>query len=131
MTDAIPGEDDADRAIASTLRTSSPTAARLVQEHQEYFEEILSTVLLADIGRWYWSAVQQRDSEDAAEALRATRALAGLYAEGDDEIQTAIATGFLEALPHPDEDGRAVVERLPTVLREQLRRMEDWRPSED
>jgi hypothetical protein len=52
-----------------------------------------------------------------------------LYSRGNDGLETVIATGFLEAMPHPHEPEREVVEQLPHALREELRRMENWKPS--
>lgn len=127
MTDEeVPVDRASAAAVAAALRSASPTAARVVDEHRQYFDEILSTVLLADVGRWYRAALASGSPDDA---VLAVAALAELYARGDDGIETVIVTGFLEALPHDGEAERWVVERLPTVLREELRKMEDWRPS--
>ncbi len=114
--------------LADALRSSSTEAAEIVDRHIECNDEVLSTVLLGDIARWYWRAVHRRTS-DATAALRAAKVLGDLFAAGDEEMETVIATGFLEGLPHPDEEGREVVEQLPPSLRDWLRHMEDWKPS--
>jgi hypothetical protein len=114
--------------LADALSRSSARAAEMVREHIDFNDEVLSTVLLASFGRWYQNSLQD-DRPDAPDASRAAHVLADLFAGGDDEMETVIATGFLEVLPQPTEDGREVVEQLPPVLREELRRMENWRPS--
>jgi hypothetical protein len=119
--------DPAGPILADALSKSSASAAEMVREHVEFNDEVLSTVLLGGFGRWYWKSLQEGRS-DGPDALRAAQVLADLFADGDDEMETVIATGFLEALPHPSEEGRDVVERLPPALREELRRMENWTP---
>ncbi|HEY2220964.1 DUF7674 family protein [Actinomycetospora sp.] len=114
--------------LADALGKSSARAAEMVREHVEFNDEVLSTVLLGGFGRWYWSSLQEGRS-DAPDALRAAQVLGELFADGDDEMETVIATGFLEALPHPSEDGREVVEQLPSSLRGWLRHMENWKPT--
>jgi hypothetical protein len=99
----------------------------MVQHHLEDNGEILSTVLLGDLGRWYRRSLEAAD--DRPEALRTALALSGLFVRGDEDMRTVIATGFLEALPQVSEDGRHVVEQLPPALRDELHRMETWRPS--
>jgi hypothetical protein len=114
--------------LAEALSASSARAAQMVREHVDVNDEVLSTILLGSFGRWYWTSLQQGRS-DARDAARAAQVLADLFADGDDDMQTAIATGFLEVLPHPDEQGREVVEQLPPILREELHRMENWKPT--
>jgi hypothetical protein len=111
--------------LAEALAASSARAADIVREHIEYYDEVLPTVLLGDVARWYWKELAQRSSE--APAARSAAAVLGEMYTGE-PMETIIATGFLEGLPRPDEDGRDVVEELPGNLREELRRMEAWRP---
>jgi hypothetical protein len=130
VTDPVDDEpaDLAGPILADALSKSSARAAEMVREHVDFNDEVLSTVLLGGFGRWYWNSVQDGRS-DAPDALRAAQVLADLFADGDDEMETVIATGFLEVLPHPTEEGRDVVEQLPRALREELRRMENWKPT--
>jgi hypothetical protein len=120
--------DETGPPLAEALRSSSREAAETVDRHVEGYDEVLSTVLLGDIARWYWRAVHE-GTPDAPAALRAATVLSDLFVSGGEEMETAIATGFLEGLPHPDEEGREVVEQLPPPLREWLRHMENWKPS--
>jgi hypothetical protein len=126
--DGPPIDEASARAVAAALSASSRRAAEMVREHAEDYEEVLSTILLDLVGMWFRTAVHTR-TPDAADALSAAEALADLYSRGDDDLDTVIATGFLEAMPHPHEAEREVVEQLPPVLREELRRMENWKPS--
>ncbi|HEY2220963.1 DUF7674 family protein [Actinomycetospora sp.] len=129
MTDEdVPSIDKVSaRAVADALSASSRRAEEMVREHVEDYDEVLSTVLLDLVGEWFRTAVHA-GTPDAKDALSAAAALADLYSRGDDGVETVIATGFLEAMPHPSEPGREVIDRLPALLREQLRRMEEWRP---
>jgi hypothetical protein len=115
------------KILSEAIGHSSPHGAEIVADHVEQFEEILPTVLLGRVGHWYWEAVR-RGSEDSADAMSAARALGALFGQGDEMLDTDISTGFLEVLPHPHEDGRFVVDRLPQNLQDELRRMEAWRP---
>ena len=130
MTEPVDDEpaDLAGPILADALSRSSARAAEMVREHIDFNDEVLSTVLLGTFGRWYQTSLQD-DRSDAPDASRAAHVLADLFAGGDDEMETVIATGFLEAMPHPHEAEREVVEQLPPVLREELRRMENWKPS--
>ena len=122
----VPVDRESAAAVAAALRGASPLAARMVDEHEQYFDEVLSTILLAEVARWYRDALTSDSPDDAVGTVAA---LAELYVRGDDGVETVIVTGFLEALPHDGEADRWVVEQLPTVLREELRKMEEWRPS--
>jgi hypothetical protein len=115
------------KILSEAISRSSQHGAEIVADHMVQFEEILPTVLLGRVGHWYWEAVQ-RGSEDSTDAMRAAQALAALFGQGDDVLDTDISTGFLEVLPHPHEGGRSVVDRLPKNLLDELRRMEAWRP---
>jgi hypothetical protein len=115
------------RQVADTLSATSTTARTIVDEHIQQFDEVLSTVLLDEVGEWYRTSVHD-GAEGAADAARAVSALADLFAAGGDSMRTAIATGLLEAMPGPNEEDRAVVEELPPPLRNELRAMEEWRP---
>lgn len=111
--------------VADALRESSPAAADVVRDHVEYFDEVLPTVLLAEIGRWYRSTVSTKDTDDGRAAALAVQAASDLFEAGNQSMRDIVATGLLESLPQPHEEDREVVDRLPTALREELRRMEE------
>lgn len=126
--DEFPVDVDSARRVARALRVSSSAAGRLVDEHEAEHGEVLPTLLLDLIATWFRTAVSA-PTDDAHAALAATTTLADLWLAGGEGMETVIATGFLEALPHEDEADRWVVDRLPPLLREELRKMEDWRPT--
>ncbi|WP_018335583.1 hypothetical protein [Actinomycetospora chiangmaiensis] len=128
MSDDDPPIDSAvARQVADALSATSTTARTIVDDHIEQFDEVLSTVLLDEVGEWYRTSVHH-GAEGAADAARAVGALADLFTAGGDSMRTVIATGFLEALPRREDPEREVVDQLPEPLRDELRRMENWQP---
>lgn len=114
--------------IDEALGATSDAVRHLIEECHEAFGHGIPTVVLGDVGRWYRQAAASSEPAEVRDAERAAQALSDLYETGEDFLQTVIATGFLEALPSPRAEGRQIVERLPTPLREELRRMENWTP---
>ncbi|MGH3979215.1 MAG: hypothetical protein ACRDRZ_09480 [Pseudonocardiaceae bacterium] len=102
--------------------------AALLREHREDNEEMLPTVFLGDLARWYVEAWTHRDEERRSyeEATRAIARLGSRFMNGDLPLQNTIAVGFVEVLPYPGEDGRGSVEDLPEPLRAERARMESW-----
>jgi hypothetical protein len=127
--DDLPFDHESAATIAEALRDASPKAADLVRDHVEYYDEVLPTILLADVGRWFSSTASGPEGPDGRDAARAVQAVSDLYEGGNESMRNIVATGLLEALPQPHEGGREVVERLPPALRDELRRMENWTPS--
>jgi hypothetical protein len=125
----LPFDHESAARIAEAFGNASPKATEIVRDHVEYYDEVLPTILLAEIGRWFASTASDPDGPDGREAARAVRAVSDLYECGNESMRNIVATGLLEALPQPHEDGREVVERLPPALRDELRRMENWTPS--
>lgn len=127
--DDLPFDNESAAKIAEALRHTSPKATEIVEDHVGYYDEVLPTLLLAEIGRWYWSTASTPDTSDGHDASEAVQAISDLFEGGDESMRDIVATGLLESLPQPQEQGREVVERLPLPLREELRRMEDWNSS--
>ncbi|GAA4797196.1 hypothetical protein GCM10023200_36730 [Actinomycetospora chlora] len=100
----------------------APTAA-LAREHAERFGELLPTVLLADLARWYVAAVTGPVTGSRAVADRVAVGLAEAFRDGDGTTRAVIATGFLETLPRPGELGGEVGARLPRRLGRELAAM--------
>lgn len=113
-----------DRALVAT----SDAVKEVIDEYHDAFGFGIPTVILGQVGRWYWETALSADGRD--DALRAAQVLADLYEDGDESMQTIIATGFLEALPYPHEERREVVDLLPPTLREERIRMENWKPGQ-
>lgn len=124
--DDPPVDRESAAMLAQAIARTSKRAAEIVRDHAAYFDEVLPTVLLADVGRWYRSATSQASA--GSDADRAVHAISDLYETGNESMHAIVATGFLESLPQPGEEGREVVEHLPPRLREELRVMESWRP---
>lgn len=113
-----------DRALAS----SSDAVRDVIDDCHEAFGHGIPTVVLGQVGQWYWKTAASIDPSAARDAQRAAQVLAELFETGDEFVQTAIATGFLEALPFPHEKDRRVVDLLPIPLRDERLRMESWAP---
>ncbi len=116
--------------LAIGLARESQTVAALLREHWEDNEEMLPTIFLGDLARWYVEAWKQRGEEPRAykEAATVTDRLGSRFKNGDPPLQNTIAVGFVEVLPYPGEDGRGSVEDLPEPLRVERVRMENWTP---
>jgi len=115
------------RIVARAIARSSRAAADLVAEHIADHGEPLSTLLLADVCRWYARCLTN-DGADSTDVERAVAVISDLYVTGTASMRTIVATGFLEVLPFAHEDEYAGVERLPPPLRSALADMEaGWR----
>ncbi|GAA4910924.1 hypothetical protein EV188_10326 [Actinomycetospora succinea] len=112
-------------AVARALVDAGPPTAELVREHAEQFDEVLPTVLLGDLARWYVAASVGPVAGSRAVADRVVVALAEEFRRGDDVMRAVVATGFLDALPGPGEMGHEVVARLPRRLGRELAAMQD------
>ncbi|GAA4783820.1 hypothetical protein GCM10023200_16670 [Actinomycetospora chlora] len=116
----VPINEENGRRVADAVAATSSTAAQMVRQHEAEHGEVLPTILLDEVGGWF-VASHGADTD----AIRAVDAVNELHQHGDDDIQTIVITGFLEAMPHVGHADRGVVELLPTPLRAELRRMED------
>lgn len=123
--DDVPIDAENGRRVAAAVAGTSPAAAESVREHEETHGEVLPTLLLDAMARWL---VTSHGSDSDGDAWRVADAVEDLYRTGDDDLETIVVTGFLEAIPRPDDEGREVVERLPPALRDALRRMETADP---
>ena len=121
--DDVPIDEENGRRVAEAVAATSSAAAEMVRVHEAEHGEILPTLLLDKIGQWFVDTLGQD-----ADAVRAAEGVNELLERGDEDIQTIVVTGFLEALPQPDDEGREIVDQLPPPLREELRRMESWTP---
>ncbi|GLZ45873.1 hypothetical protein Acsp06_20580 [Actinomycetospora sp. NBRC 106375] len=122
--DDVPINEDDGRRVAEAIAATSSVAGELVRDHEAEHGEILPTLLLDEIGQWFVDTLG-RD----ANACRAVDAVSELYETGDDDIQTIVVTGFLEAMPHVGHTGREVVDQLSGALRAELRGMENRTPN--
>jgi hypothetical protein len=114
--------------IARRIAQTSDAAALLVRENEQAYGEVIWSALLAQVADWHVDVQQHGTAEASAASDRAVAALEKSFVDGDETTRTIIATGFLEMLPMGG-GGRDVVERLPAALREELARMEAWKPT--
>ena len=114
--------------IARRIAQTSDAAALLVRENEQAYGEIIWAALLAQVADWHVDAQRHGTAEASAASDRAVAALEKSFVDGDETTRTIIATGFLEMLPTAG-DGRDVVQRLPVALREELARIEAWKPT--
>jgi hypothetical protein len=110
--------------IEERLAASSEAVRRVIDDCHGAFGYGIPTVVLSQLGQWYWRTALSPDLNVAGAAQRLAQVLSEIYENGDGFVQTAIATGFLEALPYPHEPDREVVDLLPVALREERQRME-------
>lgn len=110
--------------LARVLVDAGPPTAELVREHADQFDDVLPTVLLAELARWYVAAALGPVAGSRAVADRVVVALAEEFRRGDDTMRAVIATGFLDMLPRSGELGHDVVHRLPRRLGRELAAMQ-------
>lgn len=103
-------------ALIPGLAAANRAMARVLDEHLAEWDELLPTSYFADLvracGRWLGSG-------DPVEGAAAQTVLADIDAVygGDYEADEMIATGFVENLPYPDEDGAELLSLLGPKLR--------------
>lgn len=115
-----------ERAFFERLALAAPELGVLQAEHEAEYEELLGHVLIGDICGW---ACQRLHTDPVAvDAVLAE--MARSLGPGDDPVANMICVSFLEGLgrsrSRPEE--KELRRRLPAPLREQLERMEAWRP---
>lgn len=133
MTQAQPdGTTDPGVVLVRRLADISPSVASLLQEHLEDNDEVLPTLFLGEVEKWFERAYRRRESapETFIEAKAVGRALGDAFSKGDDTTRNFIAVGFVEMLPNQVQEERACIEELPDSLRNELQRMESWSPRE-
>lgn len=107
-------------AFVGALCWHVPELLPVMQEGLDYYEELLSHLLMADISRW---VVERFQTDPADEPLR--RVLGFIeesFVRGTTQgSQEIIHVSFLENLPRPGEDGFDVTALLGPTLQEQLK----------
>jgi hypothetical protein len=93
----------------------------LLDEHlDDNFGDVLPHLFLADVSRYLVDLIESGRRGDALPVLDW---LEQRFRAGSEEEQELIATGFLEALPRPDEPGAAVRGALGPALSDELARV--------
>lgn len=118
--------------LAQLLADHSPSVAFLLQGHLEDNDEVLSTLFLGEVERWFESACLNRISApgEFAEAIAVTQVLGDVFSHGDDVIRNLIAVGFVEMLLNLAWNDSECIDELPDSLRNELERMKSWSPKE-
>jgi len=98
--------------IATNLAQEYAQIARLLDEHIEYWEELLSYLFLADVGR----LLVTEAPEDGDFVRSVFEWLEHAYIEGNEDVKDEIAIGMIESLPTWDEGGENVYRLMSPIL---------------
>jgi hypothetical protein len=100
-------------ALVRELVARFPKLSRLLEQHINDYEEILTHVYFADVTNYLVSLpVASRELRDMLAFLEET------FAAGDPDLQELIAASFLENLPFPEESGGEIRDMLgPALMR--------------
>jgi hypothetical protein len=112
------------------LAGDSPRLSEMVEEHVADNGEILSTLVLSDLARWYVESYVDRHDDPSryAEAQAVVDRLGQAYETAEGDLANTVAVGFVEALIPDDGSWPEYGESLPTSLRDELVAMTGWRP---
>jgi hypothetical protein len=106
------------------LERAAPELRSLRSEHEADNGELLGHLLIADILRWACAVLDSQPGAVDAVLEEMARSLQ----PGDDPVSNMISVSFLEHLGADDPRELAIRARLPRRLREELERIESWRP---
>ena len=107
------------------LERAAPELRSLRSEHEaDNNGDLLGHLLIADILRWACAALDSKPGAVDAVLEEIARSLQ----PGDDPVSSMISVSILENLGQGDPRELAIRTRLPRKLREELERMESWRP---
>jgi hypothetical protein len=116
--------------LVRALAQEFPPVSELVDDHLADNGEILPTILLSDLARWYVESDAGRHDDRGryAEAQAVVDHLARAFETAEGDLENTIAVGFVEALIPGDGSLPEYAENLPESLRGELAKMMDWRP---
>ena len=109
---------DNEVALVRALVARFPSLRPLLEEHVDYYDEILPHVFFGELTPHLVSLLPAAGSE-----LRDILALLEETYASDPQLQELISVSFLENLPAPDESGAAIRDMLGPALTKQLARM--------
>ena len=112
------------------LAQTSPGLSGLVDEHVADNDEILSTLVLSDVARWYSASYAEQGSDPAryTDAQEVVDRLGEAYEESEGDLRNTIAVGLVEAWIPGDKSLPDFYDRLPEPLRREIVKMINWRP---
>ena len=91
-------EDEVD--LIKAIAASDPRLGHLLGEHLQYYENVLSTLFLAEVVGW---AGEQYLTGDKAAARRLLQLLEDRYEHGDEHVRNLIGVGFVESMDASSE----------------------------
>ena len=103
-------------ALIPDLATADPAFASVLRTHLADWGELLPTSYLSDLVRACTAWIGSGEATDRARVESVLAALDAAYGH-DFEVDELIATGFVENLPYPHEDGAAMLTLLGPRLR--------------
>ena len=101
-------------ALKELVHLDESFASALAESQSECGDEEL--LLVALMGDFAHTIVDQVDSKTPAQMQRLFQYLEALMQEGEEDMQTAIATGFLESLLSASSSGRLDFARIVSFL---------------
>lgn len=118
------------RSLAAQLADASSRVAELLREHIEDNDEVLPTIFLGDVAKWFVEACAARAGQqvDIDEARRVVSILERDFVGASETVTNMIAVGFVEMLPVPNAAGSECVNELPRPLQDEYIRMQNWYP---
>lgn len=104
------------RALIPDLAAGNPAMASVLETHLADWDELLPTGYFADLVRACTAWLVSDDSAQRASVASVVTDLDAAYG-ADYEVDELIATGFVEGLPYPGEEGAELLELLGPKLR--------------
>jgi hypothetical protein len=90
-----------------------PATRPILDDHLNYFDELLPHVLMADLTRWFVGAVAAGDHQAVGDFVAAVEAL---YASTDAEVRNVAEVSFMELLVvGPSVRGQAAIDALSSL----------------
>ena len=106
-----------DLKFVNELYEAVPSLTAIIDEHEEFFDEVLPHIVMSDITRWSDQRLRERGPDAEVSCLLELLEI-GMRDRGD-EIAELVHVSFLENLP----DETPVLELLGPNLREGLRQI--------
>ena len=103
-----------ERALFEALADLDPELAAVVQDHVDYYEMVLSTILLSDVVRW---ANGQFVNGEDSRVTALLNLLEDRFNQGDRYVRDLIAVGFVESMDSTGEPAAGLRDLLGPSLR--------------
>jgi hypothetical protein len=110
----------ATEAAIEQLVAAHPALTPVLDDHREYYGEMLPHIIMADIVRWL---VDHR-GEDPRVWLSVLAWMEARYSEGPEDVRNLIAVSGVDEIPDPGQPGA----ELRALLGPALRAVDPWGP---